>query len=217
MSKSSKIHWMSWRNLGKSKTIGGLGFRDLVLFNQALLAKQGWCIIQNPESLVARLLKAKYYPNSDFLDSKIGSRSSFVWRSIYGAKVLLQQGLLWRVGNGFSINIWGDRWLPTPLTYTVQSPPMLGGQHRVVGDLIDQSRGVWKEDLIRAFFSQEEAEVILNIPLSPFLPPNQLIWKDTKDGKFSVRSAYHLSLSLSDLDKGQCSREVEEPRLWKFI
>jgi hypothetical protein len=46
----------------RSKTIGGLDFRDLVIFNQALLAKQGWLIIQNPNSFVSRLLSAKYHP-----------------------------------------------------------------------------------------------------------------------------------------------------------
>jgi hypothetical protein len=41
MSKTSKIHWMRWDCMGKSKAAGGLEFRDLVIFNQALLAKQG--------------------------------------------------------------------------------------------------------------------------------------------------------------------------------
>jgi hypothetical protein len=39
LSKSSKIHWMSWERMSFSELSGGLGFRDLVLFNKAFLAK----------------------------------------------------------------------------------------------------------------------------------------------------------------------------------
>jgi len=62
MAKKSKVHLMSWEKMGRSKAIGGLWFRDLIMFNKALLAKQGWKLLQNPNSLIAQVLKAKYFP-----------------------------------------------------------------------------------------------------------------------------------------------------------
>ena len=64
--KENKMHWI-WDTLKKQKMKGGLGYRDLHLFNLAMLARQAWRILQQPESLCARLLKARYWPNGDLL------------------------------------------------------------------------------------------------------------------------------------------------------
>lgn len=50
----------------RPKTGGGLGFRDLKCFNMELIAKQSWRVISNPSSLMARVLKAKCFPNELF-------------------------------------------------------------------------------------------------------------------------------------------------------
>ena len=71
-----KIHWMSWDKLRRSKSQGGIGFRNLKSSNKALLAKQGWRILQKLDSLVASIMKAKYYPHGTLLEAKEGTRPS---------------------------------------------------------------------------------------------------------------------------------------------
>lgn len=66
---SHKLHWQRWTKLTRSKGEGGMGSRDMPLFNQAMLGKQGWRLLTRPNSLCARVLKGKYYPNEDFLST----------------------------------------------------------------------------------------------------------------------------------------------------
>ncbi|KAM1143373.1 hypothetical protein ACFX2B_031908 [Malus domestica] len=68
--RKRKIRWLNWRVLCKSKQEGGLGFRDLYAFNLALLAKQAWHFLHNPEALVYRVFKARYFPATDFLEAQ---------------------------------------------------------------------------------------------------------------------------------------------------
>ncbi|KAH1120608.1 hypothetical protein J1N35_003768 [Gossypium stocksii] len=49
------IHWSNWNALCKPKSYGGMGFRDLFLFNRALLAKQVWRIFTNPDCLLSKV------------------------------------------------------------------------------------------------------------------------------------------------------------------
>jgi hypothetical protein len=120
--KEGGIKWMKWEHMSNSKASGGMGFRDFACFNKALFAKQSWRLWNNPASLVARLMKAKYYSETSILEAKIGQRPSFVWRSILSSCDLLREGLVWRVGNGSNIRIWKDKWLPNTDNPRIISP-----------------------------------------------------------------------------------------------
>ena len=62
---SSGIRWMAWYKLCVSKYGGGLEVRNLRCFNTAMLAKQGWRILTEAHSLVSKLMRARYFPDTD--------------------------------------------------------------------------------------------------------------------------------------------------------
>jgi hypothetical protein len=98
------------------KGYGGLGFRDLKLFNQALLAHQAWRLVAFLDSLCARVLKAKYYSWGNLLDTVVAYDASQTWRAIEHGLELLKKGIINHIGNGQATRIWRDNWLPRPMS-----------------------------------------------------------------------------------------------------
>ncbi|KAL9680203.1 hypothetical protein QQ045_018081 [Rhodiola kirilowii] len=87
------IHWCRFKKLCKEKGEGGVGFKDLSIFNDALLAKQIWRLVERPNSLTSKLLKEKYYKEGTPITCQVGSRPSLVWRSIWTAGQKVKQWL----------------------------------------------------------------------------------------------------------------------------
>ena len=124
------------------KLKGGMGFRDLQSFNLALLAKQVWRLLCDLDSLCAKVLRAKYYPDGNILNAKPKQGSSFAWQSILAGLECFKKGYIWRVGDGSQINIWEDPWIPASHNLRVQTPrgPRLV---TTVNELISPVDGFW--------------------------------------------------------------------------
>jgi hypothetical protein len=111
-------------------------------------------------------------------------------------------GIIWRVGDGRSINIWEDPWIPRGIT---RRPTTYHGRHQLlqrVSDLICPITGQWDYDLVRQTFNEIDAGQILTIPIQEGFDDFPA-WHPDPKGIFSVKSAYKLRLKLFDVAAGQ--------------
>ncbi|KAL2895927.1 hypothetical protein RDABS01_000461 [Bienertia sinuspersici] len=188
-----KMHWLSWENLSMPKSLGGMGFRDLKCFNLALLAKQVWRLHVENDSLLHKVIKAKYFKHEDILEANRGFDPSFTWRSLWNAKSLLKEGMIWRVGNGSNINVWTDSWIQGDLGgYVLGQNDSRSPNMRVI-DLMDAYSGKWNSELIKNIFSAEDCKRILATPLSSSNIADSRYWWPNKSGEYTVRSGYWLA------------------------
>lgn len=143
-----------------------MGFKDIEIFNQVLLAKQAWWILSSPSSLLSRFLKSRYFPNRSFLPTSLGSRPSYAWRSILFGRELLIKNLRPMVGDGRTISVWSTPWLVDgdrmriPLMNNI-----LVDLNLRVDKLLQPNSHLWNHDTLDDLFFQQDKEIILKVKL----------------------------------------------------
>uniref|UniRef100_A0A803NYQ1 CCHC-type domain-containing protein n=1 Tax=Cannabis sativa TaxID=3483 RepID=A0A803NYQ1_CANSA len=208
----SKIHWRNWNYMCKTKSNGGLGFRSFIHFNQALLAKQAWRILQNPNSLLSQLFKSRYHPHNSFLEAHHGHSPFLTWQGILWGRELLQSGLRWKIGEGRSVLCGSDPWIPGHSSF--QPISYRGPANGVVANLITENRE-WDLPLLQSYFSVIDVDRIMTIPLSYFPTSDHLIWHHTNNGFFSVKSGYHKAASIEEASSPSVS--ATKSTWWQYF
>ncbi|XP_043700051.1 uncharacterized protein LOC122650727 [Telopea speciosissima] len=123
----------------------------------------------------------------EFLQEKMGSNSSWAWRSILEGRKVLELGLIWHIGNG-----------------------------EQVSDLIDENNRRWKHDLLDLYFHPLDKEAILQIQLGLFSSNDYQLWGVSKNSIYSVKSPYHL-LSNQWVEKEERNSSSTTLPQWKEI
>lgn len=198
---------------------GGMGFHDFKVFNPALLARQAWRLIEQPDTLCARLLKTKYYPSGHLLDTAFIQDMSATWQGVVHGLELLKKGAIWRIGSGSMVKIWRDNWLPR-----AEGLKLTGMKKtcrlRWVSQFIDPVTRSWDEAIIRKYCFPHDADTILQIKLPQQNTDDFVAWQFESNGIFSVKSAYRLGLQpkLRGLSRGQSSAELGGDRsIWNLV
>ena len=178
-------------------------------------------MIQNPWSILATVLRDKYFPGKNLMDACRGRNTSWGWKGIFEACKVLRHGLRWRVEDGIYINIRNDPWFPKPTTFKVRPLTNLHGS--MVSDLIDPVTKSWKADLIMAGFNPDDVALILSIPVSRTGCRDRLVWHHSVNGDYMVRSGYGVAVNLMEngvlgrKERGSSSEKQKKNQVWNLI
>lgn len=210
------MHWQSWESLSKLKCIGGFGFRDLELFNDAMLAKQAWRLLERPESLCARVLLGRYNQEGDILTASCPQGALTTWKAIIKGWEVLKRGLIRRIGDGRTSEIWHDRWIAgvatmKPLGRLSDEPVQL------VSDLLLENSTQWDVQKIERIFFPLDAVAILGMPRPRSRLPDFWAWAWELSGIFTVRSAYKELVSEGGNDVLESSSSSNDRFTWKAL
>ncbi|MBA0861880.1 hypothetical protein Goshw_002073 [Gossypium schwendimanii] len=170
--------------------MGGLGFRDLRLFNVALLGRQVWHLIQCKDTLCYKVLNAKYFSDGNIFFPKSMDKPSFSWQSIAQAAKLLSEGFEWTVGNGNSIRIWQDNWGFEGLSGDSICINKSLVKEVFVRYLLNESQDGWDKDRVSAIYGDFLGEKICNIPILHDGLEDRCSWFHNPHGVFYLKSAY---------------------------
>ncbi|XP_019186508.1 PREDICTED: uncharacterized protein LOC109181212 [Ipomoea nil] len=150
---------------------------------------QAWRMLTKPDSLVARVYKARYFPKGSFFDAQVRNNPSFCWRSIMAAKSIICGGVRRRIGNGESTFIWTHPWLRNDHDPMIQTEVPIQLKEAKVAGLIDQQTGVWDPSILTDLFQPNDVAEIMKIPISPEYD-NTWYWHGDPRGEYSVKSGY---------------------------
>ena len=211
-----KIHWKSWEVLCKPKKEGGMGFKDLVRFNEAMLAKQIWRLQTDRNSLLFKVFSTKYFPTGSVLEAK-SKKGSYAWQSILKARHVIEKGMLWRVGDGSQIRVFEDSWIPGYLPTKAVPCTLECKDDSMVSSLINQTTMEWNGQLIDQKISPYLAQRIKAIPLCRMPQEDCTVWPRNRDGNYSVKIGYQLLGELENREVASGSNTDDSRKFWKWM
>jgi len=187
------IHYRSWDACCKPKKEGGLGIRKLELVNKGMLINTAWRFINEPETMVAKIIKAKYFPNASLWTASAHIPKSTFWSSILSIRHHLETHVTIQFIDG-NTSIWNQPWSPfwkemhdrLNLEQTDYEIPS------TVSDLWLPNSKMWDENKIITLFGQQSMDALVQVPIIVGQGPDIICWKLTPNGLCSSKSAYNM-------------------------
>lgn len=184
---------VNWDTVCLPKQEGGLGIKDLQIWNEAAVAKNLWRCFVDTKSLWIKWVHAYRLRGDGIWNINTPASCSWSWRKLLHIREQVRPHIIHKVGNGTNTLLWHDNWHPFgPLLprygERIVQEANSGLRDRVA---IYVQNGAWRWPLPR---SPDLAEIFeTGNSVSTSLEPDKVIWDLTCDKKFSIRSLWNFN------------------------
>ncbi|XP_012461469.1 uncharacterized protein LOC105781472 [Gossypium raimondii] len=161
---------LAWDKVCFPKGMGGLGFRDLRLFNLALTIKDTLCY---------HVLSSKYFPGGGLIHPKKVDKPFYTRTSIATAAKALENGFGWQVGDRNNIDICKENWGFEGLNGDSLCCTILNFHKRKVHDLWVNNRTSWNKNRVHEIYGCIMRDRICNLPILSNGPNDSMVWSIT--------------------------------------
>ncbi|GJT69785.1 RNA-directed DNA polymerase, eukaryota, reverse transcriptase zinc-binding domain protein [Tanacetum coccineum] len=218
---SRKLAWIKWSNILASLDKGGLGVGSLKAFNNSLLLKWRWRLLNKPSALWVEVLKS-IHGNEAGIELK-GCQTNGLWARIVGTIYHLHSSgyvplnsLRYQVGDGSMIRFWKDTWLgDAPLCSRFNRLFRLEkNQNCLVRDRI--VNGLWAWDWRRPV-NGGRALADLNNLLMDIGSLNVEVDRDCVVSSLSTDGSYSVSFIRKHIDNCMIANSLPSTRWCKII
>lgn len=205
-----KMHLVGWNTFTKPKHHGGLSLQKCDTKNKALHAGLAWRMFHNPQALWTKVLYHKYCHNRTPPPKKpIVSRT---WQNIRKGWDTCSKGYIWIVNKGDRVSFFTDKWIPNhdAIRSHIHGPLKAHEQNLKVNSLM--WNGSWNlRDLLFTFPAEPERIITDSFLPTPNSLGDNLIWDLTRNGVFTVMSAYR----LIDGEGGEQPNNMDMTWIWR--
>lgn len=155
------IYFISSSDVSIPKRWGGLGFKNLKYFNEALITKLAWRLVQEKGKNWTLILEARYFKQENILQNDLTDKDTEIWKIITKGIEWLRKFHIWLIGDGKTVYAFRDNWIQG---YSAQQLQENFGENEVipyhmkVADFIDNNTRGWNMNLLQIYFTQDQIE-----------------------------------------------------------
>ncbi|GJZ93434.1 RNA-directed DNA polymerase, eukaryota, reverse transcriptase zinc-binding domain protein [Tanacetum coccineum] len=146
---------IAWKLVCRPKEQGGLGIKPLSQWNEVLLIRQFWKILENKKSLWAEWVNIVKLKNRSVWNIQVEPNDSWGWKTMMNIRDKIKNHVMYEIGNGNTISVWYDRWNPIgPIGDFISQRELYDARLPIsakISDVISGNQWKWPSDWIDKF------------------------------------------------------------------